>query len=100
MVVRDAKRDVEDTFLNICQVHQSRQQQWTHLCDSGAHWMALFSQQIPESHGKGAILQIKSNGLRTFGEGLMQFAQRITRCSKSREIAFDIRHEHRDTRRR
>jgi hypothetical protein len=55
--------------------------------------VALFAEEVPEDHREGAILQVKPDLGRAFGESLMQLVGRGTRGGDAGKIALHVGEE-------
>ncbi len=73
LFIRDAKGDVQNALLRLAELHQTGQQQRTHLGHGGADRVALIAKQVPEGHGKGSVLQVQPDGACAFGKRAVQF---------------------------
>ena len=51
LVVRDAEGDREDVALDVVQVEQLAEEQWSYLGDGGAQRMAGLAEDVPEADG-------------------------------------------------
>ncbi len=101
LFVCDAEGDVEHALLSVCQLHHSRQQQWTHLGHGGANRMPALAKEIPEDGRKGPVAKIREpNLLRATPKRLVGLGRWIARTRQARDIALDVLHEHRHSGRR
>ena len=91
LLVRDAKRDVENAFLRVVEVHDPRQQDRSHLRDRGANRMALLSEDVPEHHGKLVRLIRQPHVACALHERFLGLA----RGGNSRQVALDVGGENR-----
>ena len=93
LLVRYAKRDVQDAFLDVVQVHQARQQQRPHLGDGRADRMTLLAEQVPEYDRELIRLVCEAEILRALDECVLRLADR----RDAGEVALDVGREHRNT---
>ena len=96
VLVGNMERYGEDTFLNLVQVHQSRQHQRPHFGHRGTNGMALFTKQIPKLRG---IIFIDPALLSDFGcarrKNFVNLALGRSCHRHARQIAFNISDERR-----
>ena len=99
LFIRQTKGDVQHPFLRFGQFQQACNQQRPHFGNGGADRVALFAEQIPENHRKGAVAIIRhADGGGAFGESLVQLATFGPGHRQPGQIALDIGQEHRDPR--
>ena len=93
LLVGDAEGDVQNTFLDLVQVQQSRQQQRSHFDDGRADRMTLLAEQIPEHDGEfvGFIGEAEVLG------ALDECVFRVPDGSDTGQIALDVGREHRNS---
>ncbi len=92
LVVGHLEDRVEDALLGVVQVQQAREQQRPHFRDRGAHPVALLAEQVPEHHREGLEgVVVQADGR----SALHQLGVFATGLADTRQVAFDIGHEHR-----
>ena len=96
LFVSNPEGDVQDAFLRFAQLEEPRQQERTHLGDRGAHRVALLAEEIPEGDRKGAVgVIVEAYRARTLGEGVVELEAGAAAGGEAREIALDVRQDHR-----
>ena len=94
LVVSNAEDDVEHTALHIAQPHQSAKQLRPHCRHGGAHGIALFTKDIPETHGARLELRILDAEL---GATLLYEARHSTGLADAAQVPLHIGHKARHT---
>ena len=100
LFVGDAEHDVQNALLDVGQFQHPRQQQGPHFGNGGAHRVALVAVEVPEGHWKFVVLQVKPDGRCPLHERIVEFELRRTSRRQPRQIALNIRKEHRNARSR
>ena len=86
-VVGDFEHEVQQAFLRVVQIHQTRQQQRAHFRNSYPHRNAGFAVNIPKTHGETLQPLLAQTKL---GNAFAHLAAGGTRLRDARQIAFDV----------
>ena len=87
LVGGDAKRDVQNAFLNFVEFQQPRHQQRPHVGNRRADRMALLAKHIPEHRWESLVLiSLKPNFLRALDEKIL----RLANSRNAGEVALDV----------
>ena len=86
-VVGDFEHEVQQAFLRVVQIHQTRQQQRTHFRNGHTHRNAGFAVNIPKAHGETLQPLLAQAKL---GNTFAHLAAGGTRLRDARQIAFDV----------
>src|SRR5262249_16263203 len=68
LLVGDAERNIENAFLGIIELQETRQQQRAHFGNRRADWVALLAENVPEDHRKLVRLIVEAHSLGTRDE--------------------------------
>ena len=91
--VGDLEDDLQHPGLRVVQVQHAREQQRTHVRDRGAHRVPLFAEHVPQRGRAGERL---GRGQATLLHRRGQLALEFARLADARQVALDVRQEHRD----
>ena len=95
VIIRHAKRNIQNAFLHIGQVKQARQQRGTHFGNGHAHGNPRATKHIPKSARAPAQAPILNAELR---HALLDILGIIARLRHAGHVALDIGHKRRNAR--
>jgi hypothetical protein len=93
LVVRDFEDSVEHACLRLVQVEHAGEQQRADFGNGRADLVALLAESIPEDRRacfEAEVFQLER------GDAFLDLARRLPGAADAGEIAFDVRHEHRN----
>ena len=95
VIICNTEHDVEHAALRFVQLHQARQQLWTHLAHGRSHRVTALAIDIKHAHGATRKLRIGNTEL---GATLLDETTHRALLADTREVALHIGHKARNTR--